>query len=524
MNPKSIQSATRFSLSALAIGVLAACGGGGGSGDSIGVADGGIRGTGSSVGPVSGFGSVFVNGVRFETDGNVTSDDGITIEDELSEGMILRIEGEWREDDQGTADEVEYDDTLRGVIDDVSLGTSSTDELVELTVLAQTVVVTRRTVIEGMTFDQLLQGNGEETSIRVSAWRQVDGKFRASYLGVIADTAEDVELEGAIDQNSIEDGRFTINGVEINYDAAVDFEGGLSPDDLQEGVFFEVEGDFSSGVLLARQIDRDDFRRYQQGSSEGDIEFTGTIQQPFVSSGGGNQIGEFSASGLTVQVSDETEFEDGLTPSDLTEGILVQVEGQFDSAGNVVAEEIELREANAEVEGVITDGSINLMTRSFEVGGVEIRVTPLTIISDDENDDDDPRITLGDLFDGDELEIEGIERIERSNNENVFLEALRIEREEEDDNEGDGDESDGFELKGKVRDIDFNSITVLGVRMFAESNAFEDNDRSKIEELFNPLTDEFPIVEVDYEPANVGPYPYRATDIELTEDDENDDD
>ena len=44
----------------IALGVLSACGGGGGGVD---VADGGIRGTGSSVGPVSGFGSVFVNGV-----------------------------------------------------------------------------------------------------------------------------------------------------------------------------------------------------------------------------------------------------------------------------------------------------------------------------------------------------------------------------------------------------------------------------------------------------------------------------
>ena len=60
----------------IALGVLSACGGGGGGG--VGVADGGIRGTGSSVGPVSGFGSVFVNGVKFETDGRVSSDDGGT--------------------------------------------------------------------------------------------------------------------------------------------------------------------------------------------------------------------------------------------------------------------------------------------------------------------------------------------------------------------------------------------------------------------------------------------------------------
>ena len=66
-------------------GAISACGGAGGGLD---VADGGIRGTGSSVGPVSGFGSVFVNGVEFSTDDipnrEVESNDGITAEGLLS--------------------------------------------------------------------------------------------------------------------------------------------------------------------------------------------------------------------------------------------------------------------------------------------------------------------------------------------------------------------------------------------------------------------------------------------------------
>ena len=90
----------------VAFGVISACGGGG-SGGGLDVADGGIRGTGSSVGPVSGFGSVFVNGVRFDTrdlNGFVSSDDGIDIETQLSEGMILRVDGEWRDNGEGVAE------------------------------------------------------------------------------------------------------------------------------------------------------------------------------------------------------------------------------------------------------------------------------------------------------------------------------------------------------------------------------------------------------------------------------------
>jgi hypothetical protein len=114
----------------IALGVLSACGGGGGGGGGVGVADGGIRGTGSSVGPVSGFGSVFVNGVKFETDGRVSSDDGIEREDQLQEGMILRIEGEWRVDGRGNAESVEYDDTFRGRVDNL-IQTPDADGMVE---------------------------------------------------------------------------------------------------------------------------------------------------------------------------------------------------------------------------------------------------------------------------------------------------------------------------------------------------------------------------------------------------------
>jgi hypothetical protein len=78
----------------VAFGVISACGGGG-SGGGLDVADGGIRGTGSSVGPVSGFGSVFVNGVRFDTrdlNGAVESNDGIDAETQLSEGTMILFE------------------------------------------------------------------------------------------------------------------------------------------------------------------------------------------------------------------------------------------------------------------------------------------------------------------------------------------------------------------------------------------------------------------------------------------------
>ncbi|NMT61996.1 DUF5666 domain-containing protein [Marinobacter orientalis] len=512
MKRMTIQSTIGFALSALAVSILTACGGGG-SGASIDITDGGIRGTGSSVGPVSGFGSVFVNGVRFDTgglNGQVQSDDGIAAESELEEGMILRIDGEWQDDGTGTANVVEYDDTLRGEVESVAPDGSGAGGYVELVVMGQTVIIEKQTVVNGTTFANLLAGNGTGLNVRVSAWRQADGSFRASYVGVLTrNTKADVELEGVIEEGSVQQGSFTIGDIEVTYDAStVVFGEGLGVSDLVAGRFFEVEGDYSTGTLQAREIERDDFRRYGR-NTDADIEFTSIIQDPFSPDGSGSQQGTFVISGLIVRVTDDTGLDDDLAVSDLQQGILVQVEGEFTGARTILAEEITLREANAEVTGVITS-VVDRTAGTFEVGGVWVQVTSFTIITDNDNDS---RTSLENLFAGDQVEVEGVEREDSSGR--IFLEALKIEREESED---DGEEQREFELEGKLRGIDDLSITVLGVRMTADASAFDDDaPRWEIEQLVNPVTGEFPVVEVDYLPVVVGQYPYEATDIELEE-------
>lgn len=507
MKLKSTQIATRLSLTALALGALTACGGGGS--DNLDVADGGIRGTGSSVGPVSGFGSVFVNGVRFDTDdlnGQVQSDDGITTESELNEGMILRVDGEWRDDGTGTADAVEYDDTLRGEIENITPDPSGAGEFVEIVVMGQTVVVGQQTVVKGTTFTDLLSGSGNGLSVRVSAWRQEDGSFRASYVGVIESTRNDVEIEGAIDDGSVQSGSFTINGVNVTYDSNVEFGDGVSESDLVAGRLFEVEGDYTSGTLYAREIERDDFRRYSRASDD-DIEFTSTIQDAFSSTGSGAQAGEFRMSNLVVRVTEDTEFDDGLTVADLKQGILIQVEGEFADDGTVIADEIELRESNAEVEGAVTNASVNLAEGTLDVGGVRILVTPLTIITDD---DDDTRIKLEDLVGFYEVEVEGIER--EDDNGNVFLEAVKIEREELE--VGDDDQ---FQLTGRLRDMNQFSIEVLGVSIaLGIDTEFDDISRNDLQDRVD--NQERPVVEVEYDRRTNGTF--RADEIELEEDDD----
>ncbi|AOY86744.1 hypothetical protein BKP64_00325 [Marinobacter salinus] len=478
----------------LVLGVISACGGG-----SVGVdiADGGIRGTGSSVGPVSGFGSVFVNGVEFFTDEilnqRVDSNDGVETEGDLQEGMILRVNGEWQPDGTGTAESMEYDDSLRGTVSNPVLDVAG--ERLDFTIHNQPVFADLQTVFKGTTFTTLASGE----FVRVSAWRQADGGYRASFVGAAPASigADPVEVEGPVDANSAQSGQFTMNGLVIEYDTT-DFGEGLSSSDLTEGRYLEVEGGMVGGVLVATQIQQDDFRRYQADGE--DIELSGPVSSSY------DPADEsFTLNGLTIVVTDSTEF-DQVTREGLVEGLLVQVEGDFVSGSVVQATEIELREGNAEIKGPIDPGTLPAEGQ-FEVGGVIVRTTSSTTITDDESES---RLTLTDLVSSAGtvlVEVAGLERQDGSGT--TYIDAIKIESEGPDD----GVDS-SFELAGELQAIDGFSITVLGVKMDANDGAFDGVSRTSLQNL---LASGAPVyIEVVYTTSSVGTG-YVATEIELEE-------
>src|SRR5690606_26449430 len=146
-----------YSKSLLVFALAVATSGCGDTGGDSALADGGIRGTGSSVGPVSGFGSVFVNGTRFEFDGTVVSNDGITSEEQLELGMILRIDGQWQGNGEGAAETVEYDDTLRGPMMVESPWDLAT-KTAGVSILGRQVRIDSQTVLKGVSTDTLTDG------------------------------------------------------------------------------------------------------------------------------------------------------------------------------------------------------------------------------------------------------------------------------------------------------------------------------------------------------------------------------
>lgn len=487
----------------VAFGVISACGGGG---SDLGVADGGIRGTGSSVGPVSGFGSVFVNGVKFSTESipnqAVDSDDGIAFETDLNKGMILRVEGQWRDDGTGTADRLIYDDSLRGPVDQIVADPSGAGEFITLTVMGQSVRVDRQTVVRGTTYTTLLSEAAISDHVRVSAWRQADGSYRAGYIETVPADATDVELEGTVSAVDISQNRFTIGTISVEYDeTSVSFGSGLMESDLEAATVLEVEGSLAGNILTARTIDRDDARRFSQNAGE-DIQLTATIDAPYSATGTAARPGEFRIGGLTIRVTDATELDDDLEVSDLNEGLLVQVEGEFLSDTVVDAEEIELRDGNASVEGVITSAADN----AFTVGGVQVRVLPTTAFTvEDGSDMSFESLPIGTKI----VEVEGVEK---QLGTDVFIEALRVEV---DDEPASSTELDQYELEGKLAAISPSAITILGVSIDAAAASYADNSQQDIIDRF--AREEVVILEVEYsKDGNT----FTAIEIELEENDD----
>ncbi|TGN40358.1 DUF5666 domain-containing protein [Marinobacter confluentis] len=446
MKRSALTTAVKMALTGAVAGSLVACGGGGsGSSDS-----GSAASTGTSVGPVSGFGSVYVNGTRFETNGSVSSDDGIEREGQLEKGMILKVRGSWGDDGQGRADRLDYDDSVRGRLQSATW--NEVEGTGTLQVAGQDILVDGQTVFKGATPETLAAASANTYKVRISAWRLQDGSFRASFVGAKLigsgfddfDDFNEVEIEGAIAGLDTQSQTFEINGITVDYQSA-EFDDDLERDDLTNGLIVEVEGYIDgNGVLIAEEIDDED----DLFGDDDDVEIAGAISGDYDSS-----ARQFQLNGITVQVTGSTEFDDGLGEDDLSDGLLVKVEGNFRS-GVLVAEEIEPRDGDAELDGRIESRNGS----DLVVSGVRVMLTSNTLIENDDDDDDDDNIVLRtqdieSLMVGDFVEIEGLQRLA----DGGYLEAITIEREDGDD--------DDYQMEGRVTAINDNSITVLGLTL-----------------------------------------------------------
>ncbi len=433
----------------LAVSVLSACGGGGGS-----VA--GIGGTGiTSTGTIDGFGSIFVNGVRYDTDSadvTIDSDNNANAND-LRLGMIVTVSGILNDDgNTGIASSVVFDDDLQGPISSISANADNTVKT--LVILGISVEVDQlSTAFDDTSFNDLMVND----IVEVSGFMQSNGTIQATRIegqGAFQPGVSEIEIEGQI--SNLSGTTFELGGFTI--DAAGADLSDLQSVSLSNGLNVEVNGTLMGSTITANRIELEDG---PFDDDDDDVELEGIITD-FVDDS------NFRVAGQLVNASNAE-----LSPANLVLGndLMVEIEGAVVN-GVLIAEEVESRDGEIELAAPIqslnvtsTGGSITL---GFSPGMVTFTVNLQTQLDDDTGTFDP--ISFTDLRIGDFLEVKALQ-----NGNGLIATEVQVE---DDDN----DQS----LEGPVDSfVENTSITVLGLTYSTVGAEFDDADDAT--EFFNQL-------------------------------------
>jgi hypothetical protein len=285
-----------------------------GSGDTL--AGGGIGGTGvtvASVGTITGFGSVIVNGVVYETTGAEVfventlkgSGDPAVIR-YLSPGMVVRVEGRLSTGGAAGADRVFFSNDLKGAVESMR----EPDSFPRLVILGQTIVMDDRTVFQGAAPASIVAG----MVLEVSGYPDEAGNLVATYVKKVADSLapdDRVEIKGVV-QNLVPGLQtFRINRLTVDYSGS-DFGGRLQTGQLLRVVGRPGEVD----LLIADRLEPEE--EFGPGTFEL-VDLEGIITHS-------ETPGEFRIGRYTISVDPQTSYID-LTPQDLSRGTRVIVHG-----------------------------------------------------------------------------------------------------------------------------------------------------------------------------------------------------
>jgi Domain of unknown function (DUF5666) len=420
--------------------VLAACGGGGSAGTDSNLAAGPM----TTVGAITGFGSVHVNGVHFRT-GNSTQimiDGAAADENSLKVGQIVVVHGSVDSDRlHGSADWISMQEAVRGVI-------TATDTA-QFTVLGQTVLVTADTLFGQDITPTDITSLHMDDFVEVSGFRDAGGAIVASFIEQ-ADSRKNLEVVGTVSGLDEALSTFMIGDLIVDYSGAqqiVGFAAGLPAD----GDVVEVEGATlgAEQQLLATKIELQSFEDDEHGGHHGwhhdGTNLEGVVTR-FVSST------DFDVAGQPVTTTDSTRYERGSVET-LALNVMVEVEGQVDTSGVLVASEIGFRgTASVQIAGnvdSITDSTLSIL-------GVAVQVNPLTKLRDDSS----ARLrmfALSDITVGDYIEVTGALTDPMSSQ--VLASKLRREN-----------PSDLAELRAPVDSVDATSLVALGITIDTDAS------------------------------------------------------
>jgi hypothetical protein len=400
----------------------------------------------TTVGQITGFGSIYVNGVEYDTTGSVYDvDDSVASgDDALAVGMVVKVQGSVNADGQtGHADNIFYDDDIEGIVE--NLATDANDPNIKaFMVMGVSVQADKNgTNFEGeddptFGFDTIIDGDNVEVSGEFSGDILI-----ASYIEKQDASDDDFEVKGTVDQYNSSNQFVLIlrNESRLNITIAAGAE--IPSTGVMDGQYVEVEGTIPDPVnapdsMLAMKVELEDHDRIGDDDDD-EVEIKGTLNY--------NPDSQ-TWSVMDVQLSFDGDPE--YSPQDLAnsiadlsaDGLYVEVDGEYVN-GVLLVDEIELEEDDLEFKADVDSISAT-------------DAPPDTMFLDDEAMN---HYDLNSIMTGDKVEIDarmGADGI-------IYASSLHLE------------DDLGYEIEGPVDAIDAVSITVVGVTFVVDMNTFFEN-------------------------------------------------
>jgi hypothetical protein len=357
----------------------------------------GIEGSGAPVaaspvtttGRITGFGSIIVDDVEYETSGaRIHIDDQPATEAELRVGHVVSIEGTVNADGRtGTAREVRFTSDVRGDVGLVDVAART------FSVLGQIVRVNDETLFDEATQIEDLEQLQAGTRVRVSGFLNAAGEVLASRVdGVIAAPVQEAQVSGRVQSLDTSALSFRVNNLQVDY------RGATVTGNLAEGSRATVRGTVgtgeAAGTLVAVQVTVTSEKPAPPAGEKAQIE--GLISTF-------HSLEDFTVDGRRVTTNGDTRFNlRGITPG---VDVFVKVRGTFNASNVLVADRVEARELpQAVVRGPVT--SVSATDGTLNVLGVTVQVSASTSF-EDRSSERRREFRLSDVRSGDYVEVRG---------------------------------------------------------------------------------------------------------------------
>lgn len=332
-----------FALAGIATAVMLGCGGSGDSGTTAGTGSASI----TTVGAITGFGSVFVNGVEYETQtAEYEVEDQTAFDDSaLKVGMVVKVKGNVNPDGRtGVANQIIYEDELEGLVQELTM--VGTDRK-SFKVFGVPITVSNTNTFFDTQHDVGFSFNTLSNNDHVEVSGYFNGQaLQATYIKKKDALDDDFEIKGVISIYDINTDTYTLDTLFGNTITFTLAGNAMIP---QVGQYVEIEGTPTGPTsLVAFKVELED--RHHLNDDEGEIEIYGWLT---------DNAGNWFLNDIPLDMNgnikyEPTQLKDTIENNLSPEGMMVKVEGDYRN-GVLVVDEIQDKQESLEFKGEVTD-------------------------------------------------------------------------------------------------------------------------------------------------------------------------